>query len=338
MSSNTLKDEEVDIEMPNLKDVEEEEEVDFGTFDLEEDTRNTGEQSEYSHSKSRVSGGFYGENLRSQSYQNSTMTFFDRKSKRFASIHYSSETRSKWLNNQQITHVTIWDRICFYTNSLYNNKMNKFKFIEYMGELTMMYEHSNKLMTDIMEMEKEEQNNESVQSKDPLYFLYEADDDISNSFRRIDVFLRRHIQFMRLCSAPVDLFLDNYYSARANSCGLIEMFLLVNTSCIPNKKSHLENTFYVHHSECLDEDLQKEFLTEMRESYFEGSDRLYSTNRRVAALRNILGELHAISEFIKTTVEMNDQLLFRLLMLFGSFLTVLGEYVWNTQMKQYHYE
>jgi len=76
----------------------------------------------------------------------------------------------------------------------------------------------------------------------------------------------------------------------------------------------------------------------MERSYFEGSDRIYSTNRRVAALHNILGELHAISEFIKTTVDMNDQLLFRLLMLLVSFLTILGEFVWNTHIKHQYYE
>ena len=75
----------------------------------------------------------------------------------------------------------------------------------------------------------------------------------------------------------------------------------------------------------------------MEGSFFEGSDRIYSTNRRIAALHNILGELHAISQFIKTTVDMNDQLLFRVLMLFGSFLMLLGEFVWNTQLKHYYY-
>ena len=76
----------------------------------------------------------------------------------------------------------------------------------------------------------------------------------------------------------------------------------------------------------------------MEGSYFEGSDRIYATNRRIAALHNILGELHAISEFIKTTVDMNDQLLFRLLMLLGSFLTLLGEFVWNTHVKKHYYD
>ena len=320
------------------------EEDEFGTFDLEEDIHNVNEQFDdvlfpKVDRETRASGGFYGNNMRSsQSNQNSSMMFWDKKVKRFSSTHYNLETRSKWLNNQQITPLTIWDIICFYTCSVCNNKEWKFKLIEYMGELSMMYEHSTKLMDTIMEIEKEEQfNKENIDNGNHLYFLFEADDDISNSFRRIDVFLRRYIRFMRLCSAPVDLFLDRYYAARANSCGLIEIVTHVEASCMPDKKSKIEKTFYVHYTECKDEELQEKFLEEMNNSYFEGSDRLYSTNRRVAALRTILGELNAISEFIKTTVESNDQLLFRLLMLFGSFFTLLGEFVWNTQMKDYHY-
>lgn len=285
-----------------------------------------------------VSGAFdYNDNK--VSFQNSTMSFFNRKSKRYSSSFYDVNVKSKWLNNMQIEPTSYWNKLCFYMNSLYNNRTYKFKFIQYMGELNMMYEQSNKLMIEILETDKKEQHdNESMKDKGPLYFLHEVDDDISNSFRRIDVFLLRHLQFMTLCSAPVDMFMDNYYSARSNCCGLIEIVSDVLPSCNQFDKAVVEKTFYLHYSDCQDEDLKQEFLKDMENSYPIGCNRTYSTTRRIAALHNIMGELHAISEFIKTTVEMNDQLLFRLLMLFGSFLTVLGEYVWNTQMKQYHYE
>jgi len=41
-----------------------------------------------------------------------------------------------------------------------------------------------------------------------------------------------------------------------------------------------------------------------------------------------------MSEFMKTTVDVNDQLLFKVIMLFGNFLILLGEYVWNTTLKK----
>lgn len=188
---------------------------------------------------------------------------------------------------------------------------------------------------------KEQENKESTTSKDPLYFLdrSEIDDDINNTFRRIDIFLEKQIQFMTLCSAPVDLFLDKYFTARSNSCGLMEIedydlsIIYFNCGFYSSKPP---KTFYVHYSECEDEDAKDEFRLEMERSYPENVDRTYSTSRRIAALHTILGQLNAISEFIKTSVDMNDQLLFRLLMLCGSFFMLVGEYVWNVHMKEYH--
>lgn len=269
-------------------------------------------------------------------FQNSTLSFFNRRARRYSNINYPDDIISKWFNYKDNKIITLHDKLCFYFNSLYNNKSNKFKFIQYMGELTMMYEDSTKLLSEIKKKEIaifEDQH--SAKHKGPLYFLYENDDDINCTFRRIDVFLKRHIQFMKLCSAPVDMFLDNYFAARSNCCGLIEITHSTNLSCLSNGKLSY-NSIYINYKDCKDNELKHDFLIEMEGSYFEGSDRVYATNRRVAALHNILGELHAISEFIKTTVDMNDQLLFRLLMLLGSFLTVLGEFVWNTHLRHYY--
>ena len=268
-------------------------------------------------------------------FQNSTMSFFNKKLRRYSSLKYSEETKSKWFNNIQIDKITFWDKLWFYINSLYNNRIYKFKFVQYMGELTMIYEDSTNLLTELQERERQETF--YTENNGPLYFLYEGSDDITNTFRRIDVFLRRHIQFMKLCKSPVDMFLDNYYSARSNCCGLIEIGCPEVKTCYFNEQNTLDNSFYIHYKECKDLKLQHDFLLEMEGSYFEGSDRIYSTNRRIAALHNILGELHAISLFIKTTVDMNDQLLFRVFMLFGSFLMLFGDFVWNTQLKHYYY-
>ena len=328
---------------------EEEEEKEFGTFDLEigepRESDSSDEQAVKVFSKilrRGISGGEYKRNSynyedNKKGLQNSTMSFFNRKSKRYSPSCYSNEMKKKWLSNMHVVPITICERLYFYMNSLYNNRIYKFKFIQYMGELNMMYEQCNTLMYEILEKEKESQaKNKDLENKNPLYFLHETD-DISNTFLRIDVFLRRHLQFMKLCSAPVEMFMDNYYTARSNCCGLIEIVNDVVLTCGQDNDGYNEKTFYLHYADCEDTLLKAEFLAEMEHSHPEDCDRLYSTTRRVAALHTILGELHAISEFIKTAVEMNDQLLFRLLMLFGSFLTLLGEYVWNTQMKQYHY-
>lgn len=283
----------------------------------------------------------YSNSFNRVSNQNSTMSFFNRKRARASSTDYNKDLKEKWFSKDRIVPITICARLCFYMTSLYNNRTNKFKFIEYMGELTMIYEQSNKLMIEVLKNDRKEKEDEgSTKSKDPLYFLdkSEMDDDISNTFRRIDIFLEKQIQFMTLCSAPVDLFLDKYFTARSNSCGLMEIQGYQNSTINFNcgSYSNPKETFYIHYSECEDEDAKDEFLIETEKSYPKKSDRLYSTSRRIASLHTILGQLNAISEFIKTTVDMNDQLLFRLLMLCGSFFMLVGEYVWNVHMKEYH--
>ena len=269
--------------------------------------------------------------------QNSSMSFFNETRRRSSSCKYSQAMMSEWLNNSDIKPITILDTITFYFNSLYNNKLYKFMFVQYMGELMMMYEHSTELLKRLLEIEKEQSIIENDRNKDFLYFLNEKEDDIIHSFRRVDVFLKHHIHFMKLCSAPIDLFLENYYSARTNSCGLVSLIYTPNIKTCTSAKNE-EYTFYIMYKDCKDEEQKQDVYQELESQYFEGSTRLYTTQRRIAALHNIIGELNALSEFIKTTVDMNDQLLFRLLMLFGSFLMLLGEFVWNTRLKHYYYD
>jgi hypothetical protein len=149
---------------------------------------------------------------------------------------------------------------------------------------------------------------------------------------------------MTLCSAPVNLFLGNYYAARGSACGLLEMVNEISPityyDCNGKKIDEAEEKrlFYLHYTKCVEEEVKENYRTEMTFSYIPGSTKRYAMHRRIAALHNILGELNALSEFIKTTVDMNDQLLFRILMLFGSFLMLLGEFVWNAHLKHVYYD
>lgn len=272
--------------------------------------------------------------------QNSSLAFFNAPTldKRTSSFKYCYSEKKEWLCDSQIKNTSFYDYINFYFNSISNNQKYKFMFVQYMGELTMMYENCNKLIINLQR--KDDVKNDSDENF--LYFLHEID-DITLSFKRIDVFLERHLHFMKLCSAPVDLFIKNYYAARTSTCGLLEMIdtspSALNFNCAKTSNGEDKSMiFYLHYTKCLDEDVKEDFLCEIESTYYEGSTKKYSTQRRIAALHNIIGELMAMSEFIKTTVDMNDQLLFRILMLFGSFLMLLGEFVWNTHISDVYYD
>lgn len=274
------------------------------------------------------------------SYNGTMESQFKATSKRVSHQTYDEKERNKWINDSNIEEITYLDLLCFYFTSLYNNKQYKFQFVEYIGEITMMYEQIDKRIKDLI-TKKEEYKYSEASDYDKLNFLFEEEknDVVTRSFYRMDLFLKSHLKFMRLCSAPVDLFLEKYYSARNNSCGLITHINLENlireNGC--RKGNNIkEDKFFIEYDLCKDLNSKELFFDEMTSKIYKNSNNQYDTTvRRCAALHNMLGELSAISEFIKSTVDMNDQLLFRVMVLAGNFFVLIGEYVWNTRLKQH---
>ena len=142
---------------------------------------------------------------------------------------------------------------------------------------------------------------------------------------------------MDLCSAPVSLFLQKYYVARNNTCGLIkhtqhDSFINYNAFC---REEYRELNYYIDYQMCLDENLKGLYHDDLTYQVYNSCTSSHDVFiRRVSAIHNIFGELYALSDFIKTTVELNDQLLFKLIMLLGNFFVLLGEYAWNTVLKE----
>ena len=140
---------------------------------------------------------------------------------------------------------------------------------------------------------------------------------------------------MKLCSAPVDLFLDKYYSARNNSCGLIKHTQIASSYDCLCREDVQENYYYISYVECVDKNIKSVYKSDLENQiYMHCSTRKAVSIRRIAAIHTLFGELWALCEFIKTTIELNDQLLFKVIMLCGNFLVLLGEYVWNTTLKE----
>ena len=275
----------------------------------------------------------------SNTYNGTMDSQFKPTTKRISYQIYEEKEKNKWMNDSNIDEIGYIDLFFFYFTSLYNNKQYKFQFVEYIGEITMMYEQIDKRTKDIIS-QKEKYKYFDMSNEEKLKFLFKDNNDaVTRSFYRMDLFLKSHLKFMKLCSAPVDLFLEKYYSARNNSCGLITHVnlenLIIETGCKKSNKRK-EDKFFIEYGLCKDNNSKEVFLNEMKNKIYKNSNNEYDTTvRRCAALHNMLGELTAISEFIKTTVDMNDQLLFRVMVLAGNFFVLIGEYVWNTRLKQH---
>jgi len=254
------------------------------------------------------------------------------------SDYYSDKQKSKWLNNTKVPQISIRDYFMFYFNSLRNNKQYKFGYIEYVGELKTINEFCDNiigLLLDQLEEEKSVASSSDDASEDMLTFLNDYNDKLTECFHKIDNFLINNIGFMKLCSAPVDLFLDKYYSARNNSCGLIKHTQFASSYDCLCREEVQENYYYISYVECVDKNIKSVYKSDLENQiYMHCSTRKAVSIRRIAAIHTLFGELWALCEFIKTTIELNDQLLFKVIMLCGNFLVLLGEYVWNTTLKE----
>ena len=366
-----------------------------------------------------------------------------------SALIYNSDTKGRtwWLNETTTAFPGYWRLFRFYLSSLYKNTTNKFKYIQYQGELTLI----NKACEDaVYNPEKELNDNDSdngsvhsvhstrslrgmrgthafgrnraLSTDDPFEFLTKENDIITKAFYKVDQFLEKHIEFMWLCSAPVDDFLEHYYVARNTSCGLMcfkhntrtktyidtclyyfycffslcfntakrryiamvagdildDMEMMASDPDAEPSESFAGDRFYVEYNNyildtedknCFDRDDSKYILKKIVSQKYARKTRIpYPTtsfkqrnetcgqrylkelqtwfcetnqhynaslvlDQRRDALHNVLAELYAMSEFIKTTVDINDQLMFKVLMLFGNFMMLIGEYVWNTMLK-----
>ena len=251
---------------------------------------------------------------------------------------YSDKQKSKWLNNTKVPQISLTDYFMFYFNSLRNNKQYKFGYIEYVGELKTINEFCDNIIGLLLEQLEEEKSVASSSddaSEDILTFLNDYNDKLTECFYKIDNFLINNIGFMKLCSAPVDLFLDKYYSARNNSCGLIKHTQFSSSYDCLCREEIQENYYYISYVECVDTNIKNVYKCDLEDQiYMHCSTKKAVSIRRIAAIHTLFGELWALCEFIKTTIELNDQLLFKVIMLCGNFLVLLGEYVWNTTLKE----
>jgi hypothetical protein len=246
-----------------------------------------------------------------------------------------------WLNNKKVPQTSIVDYFMFYFNSLRNNKQYKFRYIEFVGELKTINEFCDNIIGLLLDQLEEEESITSIgrMEDDILSFLKDDNDKITHCLYKIDSFLTNNIGFMKLCSAPVDLFLDKYYSVRNNSCGLIKHTEFSSSyDCLCREQIEVNN-YYIPYADCVDKDVKEAYIQDLEgEIYMNCSTKKNVSIRRIAAIHTLFGELRALCEFIKTTIELNDQLLFKVIMLCGNFLVLLGEYVWNTTLKQRYAE
>jgi len=203
-------------------------------------------------------------------------------------------------------------------------------------------------------------------------YLHNVKNEQTNLLYKIEEIIYEYHDLMWIANTPMKTFIDNYLKKRNKICNLKNLFMMTNqlpSRCLilnPNENTNsikkkfslitteeeiaepqsladpesleLEiNNENIHH---LDTKYLSKYILDYNVEtndidvcYSLGHNHVLINNEREIDIYNITSELMTIKEFIKVSVDTNDQLPFKVLLLFCNALLLIGEYVWNTVIK-----
>lgn len=175
---------------------------------------------------------------------------------------------------------------------------------------------------------------------------------------------------MWIANAPMEKFIENYLIKRNRIINIKNFFKITNQlpSCIVNTHENTSNEenkriigFSIEETDendsvidtqdvnfdittnidYLDSKFLKKYilnydeeLNEQNVTYVLGHNHILIDSERELDIYNITSELITIKDFIKVSVNTNDQLPFKLLLIFCNALLLIGEYLWTTILKE----
>lgn len=135
------------------------------------------------------------------------------------------------------------------------------------------------------------------EKKQTINYDKEINDDIIEIFKLLDNYLLKYHKLLWCTKAPIKKFIDSYFTKRSNICG-----------CFSSKEIKSENKIEV----LSNQDIAK---------------------YKLDCMNSVVSELDVMSEFIKSSVDTNDQLPFKIFLLFLNILSLIGQYIWNNYSK-----
>ena len=197
-------------------------------------------------------------------------------------------------------------------------------------------------------------------------YLYNIKNELTNILYKIEEVIYEFHDLMWIANTPMDKFIENYLIKRNKICNLKNIFLLTKqlpSTCMNKeeikRKCYSITDFNINefkNNEINNEEviininpsnidhLDEKFLNKYILNYnSENNDDEITYNlehnhilidsERELDIYNITSELITIKDFIKVSVNTNDQLPFKVLLLFCNALILIGEYFWTTILK-----
>lgn len=204
-------------------------------------------------------------------------------------------------------------------------------------------------------------------------YLHNIKNEQTRILYKVEEIIYEFHDLMWIANAPMEQFIENYLIKRNRIINIKNFFKITNQlpSCIVNTQENTSNEenkriigkkcFSIEETDendsvidtqdvnlditsnidYLDSKFLKKYILNYNEQYNEnevtyvlGHNHILIDSERELDIYNITSELITIKDFIKVSVNTNDQLPFKLLLIFCNALLLIGEYVWTTILKE----
>jgi hypothetical protein len=193
-------------------------------------------------------------------------------------------------------------------------------------------------------------------------YLGNPKEEITLLISKIDEIIYENQDLLYISNTPYE-FMDEYLEHRNKICHMAEY--MKNAGVLPSQSDKVDEEVYIYARELVDNEKDEkirdekneekkreikerddDFLTQYIVNYEDSSkndhkvvyikthDSLLTDVKRAEEAYTILSRLSTIVNFVQVSIDANDQLPFKAVLLCCNMLILIGEYVWNTILKQ----
>lgn len=194
---------------------------------------------------------------------------------------YLKPNNFQWLTKNDIKHPGPFEKIRYYIHGCFFNKAHKYKYLDLRSKLDILQKKSCSMQNTLFEQIKLSRNDDTINFTNTEK-LFQS--EIKSIFKDIEAIIQEYKNFIYFTNSPYKKFIFNYFDKRDKICRL---------------SNYSEDDYYIKNLK------QGELLnSDMCVNHYISTKKLDETSK-------VISQFELMSEFIKSSVDSNDQLMFK---------------------------
>ena len=205
-----------------------------------------------------------------------------------------------WITKEQICSSSYKSKILYYWTGLANNKVHKFRYLSLKAKLGILNKQIIAMTSDLYAMIQTEKT-DCIIEDDIKIEKYQNDDELKSDIPKYKWINNRDdvVIHFKILDNILLKYHDLIWNTRAPMDKFIDTYIKKrNRAC------------YI----------------EPREIYTDHDAR---SKLRMEDLSSMITEFEVMTDFVRSSVDANDEIFFKIFLLFLNTLTIFGEFVWN---------